>query len=71
MTKTHRPGDFLKPDEVTFAVLLRGYGLKKPPQWGAIDSTLTRMRARYQLEPTAGEADGRMGGRAGWWGVVD
>lgn len=46
-------GEFLRPDEVTFAVLLRGYGGKSPPQWGAIDSTLTRMRSTFGMEPSA------------------
>lgn len=46
-------GDFLKPDEVTFAVLLRGYGSKSPPQWGQMDTTLTRMQQRFGMEPTA------------------
>ncbi|GBF93188.1 hypothetical protein Rsub_05920 [Raphidocelis subcapitata] len=46
-------GDFLRPDEVAFAVLLRGYGARRPPAWGDMDATLTRMRARFGLEPTA------------------
>ncbi|KIY97838.1 hypothetical protein MNEG_10125 [Monoraphidium neglectum] len=46
-------GDFLAPDEVTFAVLLRGYGAKNPPQWDQIDAMLTRMRSRFSLEPSA------------------
>jgi hypothetical protein len=50
-----REGGLLEPDEVAFAVLVRGYGALRPgPQWGGIDATLTRMRARYGLEPTAG-----------------
>lgn len=46
-------GDFLQPDEVTFAVLLRGYGALDPPDWVKIDATLTAMRTKYNLEPTA------------------
>ncbi|GIL55601.1 hypothetical protein Vafri_11147 [Volvox africanus] len=46
-------GEFLTPDEVSFAVLLRGYGLLNPPDWPRIDATLTTMRAKYGIEPTA------------------
>lgn len=46
-------GGFLQPDEVTFAVLLRGYGGKNPPQWEAIDAVLTRMKNGYGMQPTA------------------
>lgn len=44
-------GDFLQPDEVSFVVLLRGYGAANPPAWGKIDTVLTAMRSRYQLDP--------------------
>ncbi len=50
-----RSGDFLTPDEVTFAVLLRGYGAAKPPGWTQIDAVLTRMRQDYAVVPTASE----------------
>ena len=50
-----RAGDFLAPDEVTFAVLLRGYGSKSPPDWVRMDTVLTTMRTKYGLEPTASE----------------
>jgi pentatricopeptide repeat protein len=50
----HCTGDFLVPDEVTFAVLLRGYGSRSPPDWQSVDAVLTRMKANYGLEPTAG-----------------
>ncbi|KAG2430766.1 hypothetical protein HYH02_013605 [Chlamydomonas schloesseri] len=46
-------GEFLQPDEVTFAVLLRGYGATNPPDWPRIDATLTTMRMKYGIEPTA------------------
>ncbi|PNW88876.1 hypothetical protein CHLRE_01g048750v5 [Chlamydomonas reinhardtii] len=46
-------GEFLQPDEVTFSVLLRGYGATTPPDWPRIDSTLTTMRVKYGIEPTA------------------
>eukprot|EP00197_Chlamydomonas_leiostraca_P010531 CAMPEP_0202866914 /NCGR_PEP_ID=MMETSP1391-20130828/8427_1 /ASSEMBLY_ACC=CAM_ASM_000867 /TAXON_ID=1034604 /ORGANISM="Chlamydomonas leiostraca, Strain SAG 11-49" /LENGTH=195 /DNA_ID=CAMNT_0049546903 /DNA_START=128 /DNA_END=716 /DNA_ORIENTATION=- len=46
-------GDFLTPDEVTFSVLLRGYGGLNPPDWVRIDSTLTTMRTKFNITPTA------------------
>lgn len=45
-------GSFLQPDEISFAVLLRGYGSKSPPDWTRIDKTLTSMKAK-DIEPTA------------------
>jgi pentatricopeptide repeat protein len=47
------PGDFLQPDEISFAVLLRGYGMKSPPDWVGIDRVLSMMRSKFGLEPTA------------------
>jgi hypothetical protein len=47
-------GDFLKPDEVTFAVLLRGYGAQDPPAWQQIDATLTRMKVDFSIDPSIG-----------------
>jgi len=47
-------GPLLRPDEVTFAVLLRGYGAATPPLWPRIDATLGRMRrAPFGIAPTA------------------
>ncbi|GLC43558.1 hypothetical protein PLESTF_001283800 [Pleodorina starrii] len=46
-------GELLTPDEVSFAVLLRGYGALNPPDWPRIDATLTTMRMKYGIEPTA------------------
>jgi pentatricopeptide repeat protein len=43
----------LRPDEVTFAVLLRGYGAASPPAWPKIDATLGRMRRAFGITPTA------------------
>jgi pentatricopeptide repeat protein len=45
-------GSFLQPDEVSFAVLLRGYGSKTPPDWVKIDKTLSAMKAK-EVDPTA------------------
>jgi pentatricopeptide repeat protein len=46
-------GPLLRPDEVTFAVLLRGYGAATPPLWPKIDATLGRMRRAFRIAPTA------------------
>jgi pentatricopeptide repeat protein len=43
----------LSPDEVTFCVLLRGYGARDPPDWPGMDAVLTRMRSQHGLEPGA------------------
>lgn len=48
-------GDFLQPDEVAFAVLLRGYGGTSPPNWQKIDATLTTMQLKYGLSPGTSE----------------
>jgi len=45
--------EFLQPDEVTFAVLLRGYGASDPPAWQRIDAALTSMMQQYRLRPTS------------------
>ncbi len=49
-------GDFLQPDEVAFAVLLRGYGGRTPPDWPRIDATLTTMKSKFDITPTASES---------------
>lgn len=43
----------LTPDEVVFAVLVRGYGGLNPPDWVKIDAVLTRMRNEYGIDATA------------------
>ncbi|MEW5302614.1 MAG: hypothetical protein WDW38_008014 [Sanguina aurantia] len=45
--------EFLTPDEVSFVVLLRGYGGKTPPEWSKVDSTLTIMETQFGVVPTA------------------
>ena len=45
-------GELLAPDEVTFSVLLRGYGDQQPPRWTAISNTLNTMERTYNLAPT-------------------
>lgn len=42
----------LAPDEVTFSVLLRGYGDQQPPRWTAISNTLNTMERTYGLAPS-------------------
>ena len=44
-------GDFLEPDEVAFAVLLRGYGSSNPPNWAKIDSALSSMQLKHGISP--------------------
>ena len=43
----------MQPDEITFAVMLRGYGNQNPADWQKIDAVLTQMKMTYGLEPTA------------------
>ena len=50
-----RAGDLLRPDDVTFAVLVRGYGEAVPPQWTAISGLLGMMDSRFQLKPSTGK----------------
>lgn len=45
--------DFLIPDEVTFLVLIRGYGSQDPPRWSDISDTLNMMQNKYQVDPSA------------------
>lgn len=59
--------DFLQPDEVTFAVLLRGYGSQSPPAWQSIDTVLTTMKNTYGIEPTASKW--QRASRSGLWGA--
>ena len=49
-----RAGDLLSPDEVTFTVLLRGYGECDPPRWSAIGDLLDAMERNYGIAPTTG-----------------
>ena len=47
-------GKLLEPDDVTFAVLVRGYGETDPPQWAPISALLASMDARFQMKPSTG-----------------
>ncbi|KAL4859276.1 Pentatricopeptide repeat-containing protein [Chlorella vulgaris] len=43
----------LSPDEVVFAVLLRGYGVaSEPPQWNEISTTLQQMERKNGIQPS-------------------
>ncbi|EIE21165.1 hypothetical protein COCSUDRAFT_57081 [Coccomyxa subellipsoidea C-169] len=42
----------LEPDDVTFAVLVRGYGEAEPPQWLAISGLLSKMQSKFNLKPS-------------------
>ena len=44
----------LKPDEVTFSIMVRGYGVCSPPRWSAISTLLRDMDAKYELKPSTG-----------------
>lgn len=44
--------ELLQPDEITFSVMLRGYGDVNPPRWTAISSTLASMERDYGIMPT-------------------
>lgn len=45
-------GDLLKPDEVAFMVLIRGYGDEYPPRWTNIATILSTMEHTYGIIPT-------------------
>ena len=45
-------GELLQPDEVVFAVMLRGWGRVQPPQWNAISGVLSTMERRHGISPT-------------------
>ena len=47
-------GQLLEPDDVTFAVMVRGYGDSDPPQWAAISALLGVMQSRYDMNPSTG-----------------
>ena len=49
-------GQLLEPDDVTFAVMVRGYGESDPPQWTAISALLSVMQSRYDMKPSTGAA---------------
>lgn len=49
-------GGFLSPDEVTFAVLLRGHGAADPPAWQQMDAVLNKMQGGHGITPSAGGA---------------
>ena len=48
----------LEPDDVTFSVLVRGYGESEPPQWLAISGLLSLMSRKYDVKPSTGRGFG-------------
>ena len=42
----------LVPDEVTFAVMVRGYGDDVPPRWTAIAQAVQSMEREFEIKPT-------------------
>ena len=51
----HHVGSLLEPDDVTFSVLIRGYGEAEPPQWLAISGLLSMMSRKYEVQPSTGD----------------
>ena len=69
-------GGLLAPDEVVFAVMLRGYGsASERPQWNEISSVLQRMERDHGIMPSTGGWPRGAGGmyvcmRCPAWGAV-
>lgn len=42
----------LAPDEVTFSVMVRGYGDQEPPRWTAISNALSTMERDFGITPS-------------------
>ena len=49
-------GEFLQPDDVTFSVLMRGYGETNPPSWVLISGLLNMMDKKFGMKPSLGTA---------------
>lgn len=47
-------GELLQPDDVTFSVLMRGYGEMNPPSWVLISGLLKMMEKQFQMKPSLG-----------------
>lgn len=45
-------GEFLQPDDVTFSVLMRGYGEMNPPSWVLISGLLKMMDKKFSMKPS-------------------
>lgn len=54
-------GEFLEPDDVTFSVLMRGYGEMNPPSWVLISGLLKMMDQKFAMKPSLGEASSEKG----------
>lgn len=48
-------GELLQPDDVTFSVLMRGYGEMNPPSWVLISGLLKMMEKQFQMKPSLGK----------------
>lgn len=46
----------MSPDEVTFAVVLRGHGAADRPAWQQMDAVLNKMQGGHGITPSEGEA---------------
>lgn len=49
-------GTLLRPDEVTFSIMVRGLGSCSPPRWTDISALLRTMDQKYELKPNTGGA---------------
>ena len=47
-------GALLQPDDITFSILLKGYGDCIPPRWVAISSLLHMMDQKFNMQPSTG-----------------
>ena len=66
-----RADTLLEPDDVTFSVLVRGYGESEPPQWLAISGLLSLMSRKYDVKPSTGKScSSSHCGLAGWSWIV-
>ena len=54
ITQIPDAGELLQPDDVTFSVLMRGYGEMKPPSWVLISGLLKMMEKQFQMKPSLG-----------------
>jgi pentatricopeptide repeat protein len=46
-------GSFVEPDDIVFAILIRGYGqASNPPDWTSVARLLSRMQAEFDVKMT-------------------
>lgn len=42
----------MEPDDITYCVMIRGFGDRSPPEWAAIKGALIGMEEDFGLRPT-------------------